>query len=88
MKEVSSLTADICGKTQYFGDDYTNSQCEFRKCADTCKAETFIFQFEGQSFSRTRYCCKNDYCNSATATKASYVLLVGVMGALGLFLAM
>lgn len=88
IKEVSSLTADICGKTQYFGDDYTNSQCEFRKCGDTCTAGTLTFEFEGESYTRTRYCCKNDYCNSAVSTKLPYVLVTCLMAAVAWFLAM
>eukprot|EP01042_Synura_sphagnicola_P012801 gene12801-16274_t len=36
VKEVSTLTQDICGATQYFGDMYVNKQCVFKKCNATC----------------------------------------------------
>ena len=49
------MTQNLCGKTQYFGDLYQNSQCEFRKCSDKCLAGTETFLFEGISYSRTRY---------------------------------
>jgi hypothetical protein len=117
VKEVSSLTENLCGKTQYFGDVYSQvslmllclntavttvtfypmsywakhwqyilypisyvlcrmsyvvcpmsyvlctmyqlqAKCEFRKCSDTCTEGAETFEFEGQSYSRERYCCK------------------------------
>lgn len=68
VKEVSSLTENLCGKTQYFGDVYKSALCEFKKCSDECVEETISFEFEGNSYSRSTYCCSTDYCNSATSS--------------------
>lgn len=65
MKEVSTLTQDICGATQYFGDMYVNKQCVFKKCNATCTPGTYTFTFQGSTYSRTTHCCKHDLCNSA-----------------------
>ncbi|KAJ1415197.1 hypothetical protein B484DRAFT_334980 [Ochromonadaceae sp. CCMP2298] len=88
VKEISSLTQDLCGKSQYFGDIYANAQCEYRKCSDHCTAGTEIFEFEGQTYSRDRYCCKSDYCNSATSTRLPYFLALLSVSALALYLAL
>jgi hypothetical protein len=80
------LTENLCGKTQYYGDLYQNSQCEFRKCSDHCEAGAESFFFEGIQYSRTRYCCKNDYCNSAATLKTSAMLLTALIGGMMLYL--
>lgn len=86
VKEVSSLTENLCGKTQYFGDLYQNSQCEFRKCSDHCDPGQITFMFEGISYSRDTYCCKNDYCNSAASVKMSVLVVVAAVAGLALYL--
>eukprot|EP01035_Chromulina_nebulosa_P025045 gene25045-32651_t len=52
VKQVSSLTSDICGGTQYFGDEYVNGQCQYKKCNATCTPGSFSFTFQGQTYSR------------------------------------
>lgn len=86
VKEISSLTENLCGKTQYFGDVYVNSLCEFKKCADSCSEETISFEFEGNSYSRQRYCCKSDYCNSAALSKVSTWMIATVIFSLVFYL--
>ena len=80
------MTQNLCGKTQYFGDLYQNSQCEFRKCSDKCLAGTETFLFEGISYSRTRYCCKDDYCNSGASLKTSAILISAMIFGLAFYL--
>lgn len=87
MKEVSSLTQNLCGKTQYFGDLYTNSQCEFRKCSDHCEPGTETFGFEGQIYSRSTYCCKSDYCNAGSLVKLPSAILAAAVAAMVCYLA-
>lgn len=69
VKEVSTLTQDICGATQYFGDMYVNKQCVFKKCNATCTPGTYTFSFQGTTYSRTTYCCKHDLCNAAWSSR-------------------
>lgn len=71
VKEVSSLTQDICGATQYFGDMYVNKQCVFKKCNATCNPGTYTFDFQGVTYSRTTYCCKTDLCNAGVRSGGS-----------------
>lgn len=66
MKEVSRQTQNLCGATQYFGDIYSGGECVLKKCAAECVEETYSFEFQGQVYSRQRYCCNDkDYCNSS-----------------------
>jgi hypothetical protein len=78
VKEVSTLSQDICGSTIYYGDLYVDGQCQFKKCAAECNdKETINFVHEGESYERTTYCCKDqDYCNSATSNaKVSWIFI-------------
>lgn len=68
VKEVSSLTKNLCGGTQYFGDIYVQKECQFKKCSDTCEEETYNFEFEGRTYTRSRYCCSSDFCNAGSRT--------------------
>lgn len=88
VKEVSTLTQNLCGATQYFGDMYVNRECVFKKCSDECVEETYTFQFEGQTYSRDRYCCKSDYCNAAVkGNVANWTLVAGLIAMLyGIFI--
>jgi hypothetical protein len=66
IKEVSSLTQNLCGATQYFGDMYAGGQCVLKKCAAECVEETYGFEYEGQTYSRQRFCCNDkDFCNAS-----------------------
>ncbi len=64
VKETSTLTKQICGQSEYFGDMYVNSECQFKKCADTCEESDWEFFYDGQRYTRKRYCCSTDLCNS------------------------
>lgn len=64
MKEVSNLPESLCGLTQYYGDRYVGGQCVYKKCIDECVEGQYEFTFEGQKYTRKRYCCNNDdLCN-------------------------
>jgi hypothetical protein len=67
IKEVSDLKADLCGKTQYFGDywDAELGICYFKKCSEACIEGEYTFKFGPKTYTRTRYCCNDkNYCNS------------------------
>jgi hypothetical protein len=64
VKQVSNLNQNLCGHTQYFGDRFVGSTCEFKKCSATCHPGTEEFEYDGTTYTRTTYCCKGDYCNS------------------------
>lgn len=66
VKDVTSLTQNLCGATQYYGDLYINKQCQFKKCSDECVEGTTTFTFQGQVYTRDRYCCTTNYCNAAS----------------------
>lgn len=76
VKEVSNLRQDLCGHTQYFGDEYKNSICVLRKCATECKDEMYSFQYGALTFTRQRSCCTSDYCNAGSRTAGGVVALV------------
>ena len=68
MKQTSDLKQDLCGKTQYFGDqwDAANGICYFKKCSEWCVDGSTSFEFGGQTYTRNEFCCKDkDYCNSS-----------------------
>ena len=65
VKEVVSLKEDLCGKTQYFGDVYNEGVCEFKTCARNCTEEMYEFIYGPYTYTRTRYCCTENWCNSA-----------------------
>ncbi len=67
VKEVSpDLNQNLCGGTQYYGDKYVGGQCVFKKCAAECVEGTYSFEFDGQTYARERYCCRDkNFCNSA-----------------------
>lgn len=65
VKEVVSLTKDLCGATQYYGDLYINKECQYKKCAAECEEGIYSFEFQGNTYSREVFCCKTDMCNSS-----------------------
>ncbi len=82
VKEVTSLTQNLCGATQYYGDLYINKQCQFKKCSDECVEGTTTFTYQGQLYTRDRYCCTTNYCNTATPVRniaATLFLLTGII---------
>ena len=64
MKEVVTLQQDLCGKTQYFGDEYVKSVCQFKMCAAECIPGKYNFRYAGNDYARTTYCCKSNDCNA------------------------
>lgn len=78
---MSSLTQNLCGATQYFGDLYKNKECQFKACADKCTPGVSTFEFQGKSYTRTTYCCSTDYCNSASS-QLGRVLVLAVLAVL------
>ena len=65
VKEDIELQQDLCGRTQYFGDEYVDSKCQFKMCSDTCIPGQYSFLYGGVYYSRTTHCCSDaDYCNS------------------------
>lgn len=102
MKEVSNLPESLCGLTQYYGDRYVGGQCVYKKCIDECVEGQYEFTFEGQKYTRKRYCCNNDdLCNgrilfsprlmsqcldAVTSAKLSWTLLISIFGVLLYFL--
>ena len=67
VKETSTLTQTICGQSIYFGDTYVESECEFKKCSAECEEGSFTFTYDGNEYTRKRYCCTTDLCNSANS---------------------
>ncbi len=68
VKQTSDLKQDLCGKTQYFGDqwDMANGLCYYKKCGYACKEGATTFYYGGQKYTRNEYCCKDkNYCNSS-----------------------
>ena len=68
VKEVSNLPAELCGHTQYFGDQNLDGKCVYKKCSDKCQDGSYSFYFGGKPYERDVYCCTGDYCNSASST--------------------
>jgi hypothetical protein len=63
---VVGLQQDLCGKTQFFGDLYIDSRCILKMCAAECIPGESTFEYGGNKYARTTYCCKDkDYCNAA-----------------------
>ena len=75
VKELSTLKQDLCGQSQYFGDQYLDNLCVLRKCASECKEGQYSFQYGGLTYVRMRYCCQENYCNSSSKAFASATLL-------------
>lgn len=86
VKEVSNLRQDLCGHTQYFGDEYKDSVCVLRKCSTECKDEVISFQYGDLSFTRQRTCCTSDYCNAGSGSAAGGVVTLVCVLALSLLL--
>lgn len=77
VKEVVSLTKDLCGKTQYFSDIYEGNDCVLRKCSATCKEGPYSFTYQGVQYQRMVYCCdEQDFCNAASINASINYLLV------------
>lgn len=66
VKELSTLKQDLCGESQYFGDQYLDNLCVLRKCAATCEEGQYPFEYGGLEYVRVRYCCMSNYCNSTS----------------------
>ena len=81
VKQTSDLKKDLCGKTQYFGDqwDAANGLCYYKKCGFACKPGATTFYYGGQSYTRNEYCCKNEnLCNSSTRSVSNSLYIVVV----------
>jgi hypothetical protein len=81
VKEVSNMESDTCGDSEYFGDLYIHSkgECQFKKCSADCVEETIQFTYNYLQFTRTRYCCSSDLCNSAMrSTQVSMIAMIAV----------
>lgn len=76
VKELSTLKQDLCGQSQYFGDQYLENLCVLRKCAAECKEGQYPFSYGGLVYVRLRYCCQENYCNSSPKAIASATVLV------------
>jgi len=76
VKELSTLKQDLCGQSQYFGDQYLENLCVLRKCAAECTEGQYPFSYGGLVYVRVRYCCQENYCNSSPRSIASATLLV------------
>jgi hypothetical protein len=66
VKELSTLKQDLCGQSQYFGDQYLDNLCVLRKCAAECEEGQYPFSYGGLDYVRVRYCCQENYCNSTS----------------------
>ena len=75
VKELSTLKQDLCGQSQYFGDQYLENLCVLRKCASECEEGQYSFQYGGLTYVRQRYCCEENYCNSSSRNFASATVL-------------
>ena len=75
VKEVADLKQDLCGKTQYFDDEFIDSLCLNYKCADICTPGIKAFYYNGIEQTRTTYCCTTDYCNSSSRQFITSTLL-------------
>jgi hypothetical protein len=74
VKQTSNLKKDLCGKTQYFGDqwDAANGLCYYKKCGYACKQGATKFHFGGVEYTRNEYCCKDkNFCNAASRQRAA-----------------
>ncbi len=81
VKELSTLKQDLCGQSQYFGDQYLENLCVLRKCAATCEEGQYPFKYAGLDYVRVRYCCQSNYCNgSLRSMQMSVVTLTGSIG--------
>jgi hypothetical protein len=76
VKELSTLKEDLCGQSQYFGDEYLQNLCVLKKCSAECVEGQYPFTYGGLLYVRIRYCCQEDYCNSSLRNVASPALLV------------
>jgi hypothetical protein len=65
VKETSNLDKSLCGYTQYFGDQYIKHECVFYKCSDECEEGEYPFIYHQKEYTRHRYCCTKDFCNSS-----------------------
>lgn len=75
VKELSTLKQDLCGQSQYFGDQYLENLCVLRKCAAECEEGQYPFSYGGIDYVRVRYCCQESYCNSASKSVSSATAL-------------
>jgi hypothetical protein len=88
VKELSTLKQDLCGQSQYFGDQYLDNLCVLRKCAAKCEEGQYSFTYGGLTYVRNRFCCQENYCNSAgkniaSATTLGVTLLIIISCILG-----
>ena len=76
VKELSTLKQDLCGQSQYFGDEYLDNLCVLRKCAATCEEGQYPFVYAGLTYVRVRYCCQANYCNSSPKTVSFSIVVM------------
>lgn len=81
VKELSTLKQDLCGQSQYFGDEYLENLCVLRKCASECEEGQYSFQYGGLTYVRNRYCCQENYCNSSTrnVSRAGMLTVISII---------
>lgn len=82
VKELSTLKQDLCGESQYFGDQYLENLCVLKKCSAECEEGQYPFTYGGLEYVRVRYCCQENYCNSANRNYSGVALLVAVVSSL------
>jgi hypothetical protein len=76
VKELSTLKQDLCGESQYFGDQYIDNLCVLKKCSAECEEGQYQFTYGGLQYVRVRYCCNSNYCNSASRSSAGATTVV------------
>ena len=79
VKETTNLDESLCGYTEFFGDQYNNGKCEYRKCSSSCIEGSYSFEHGGNIYHRSKYCCSHDYCNDAITDKIIHLRLIGVI---------
>lgn len=82
VKELSTLKQDLCGESQYFGDQYIDNLCVLKKCSAECEEGQYPFTYGGLEYVRVRYCCQDNYCNSASRKYGDITFMVGVVSSL------
>lgn len=77
VKEVSSLPLSLCGKTQYYGDSFEGGECVYKKCDSECVAGKFTFEWDGQQYTRRRFCCNDqNMCNGTTSCPSFPIIFI------------
>jgi hypothetical protein len=81
VKELSTLKQDLCGESQFFGDQYLDNLCVLRKCSAECEEGQYPFEYGGLEYVRQRYCCQENYCNSSQRISSTLVISLSLLSA-------